>query len=43
MDFCVGGRYREMVPNRRLVATERFDDLQPPGEMVMACALRPVP
>jgi uncharacterized protein YndB with AHSA1/START domain len=40
MDFCVGGRYREMAPKKRLVATERFDDLKLPGEMVMAYVLR---
>jgi uncharacterized protein YndB with AHSA1/START domain len=37
-----GGTWREVVPHERLVATDRFDDPNLPGEMVMTYRLRPV-
>jgi uncharacterized protein YndB with AHSA1/START domain len=37
-----GGEYRELVPNARLVYTDRFDDPNLPGEMVVTVALTPV-
>jgi uncharacterized protein YndB with AHSA1/START domain len=37
-----GGSYREIVPNERLVATDRFDDDKLPGEMLTTYTLRAV-
>ncbi len=37
-----GGTWREVVPHERLVATDRFDDPNLPGEMIMTYRLRPV-
>jgi uncharacterized protein YndB with AHSA1/START domain len=37
-----GGEYRELVPNERLVYTDRFDDPNLPGEMQVTVMLRPV-
>jgi len=37
-----GGAYREVVPNEKLVATDRFDDPGLPGEMLTTYALRVV-
>jgi uncharacterized protein YndB with AHSA1/START domain len=37
-----GGSYREVKPNEKLVATDRFDDEKLPGEMLMTYILRPV-
>lgn len=37
-----GGAYREVKPNEKLVATDRFDDEKLPGEMLMTYTLRPV-
>lgn len=38
-----GGAYRELVPNERLVATDRFEDPSLAGEMVTTYSLRVVP
>ena len=37
-----GGIYREMVPNEKLVYTDRFDDPNLPGEMVTTVIVRAV-
>lgn len=37
-----GGTWREVVVNERLVATDRFENPNLPGEMVMTYQLRPV-
>ena len=37
-----GGEYREMVPNERLVYTDRFDDPNLPGEIVVTVTLKAV-
>jgi uncharacterized protein YndB with AHSA1/START domain len=37
-----GGSFREIVPNRRLVATDRFDDAALAGEILATYTLRPV-
>lgn len=37
-----GGEYRELVPNERLVYTDRFDDPNLPGEIVVTVTLREV-
>jgi len=37
-----GGEYRELVPNERLVYTDRFDDPNLPGEIVVTMTLREV-
>lgn len=37
-----GGSYREIVPNEKLVATDRFDDAKLAGEMLITYSLRPV-
>ncbi|MBX6322591.1 MAG: SRPBCC family protein [Rhodospirillaceae bacterium] len=37
-----GGTYREVVPNEKLVATDRFDDENLAGEMLTTYTLRPV-
>lgn len=37
-----GGEYLELVPNRRIRHTDRFDDPNLPGEMVVTIDLRPV-
>jgi len=36
-----GGVYRELVPNEKLVYTDKFDDPNLPGEMVTTIELRP--
>jgi uncharacterized protein YndB with AHSA1/START domain len=37
-----GGEYREMVSNERLVYTDRFDDPNLPGEIVVTVTLKAV-
>jgi len=37
-----GGEYRELVPNEKIVATDRFDDPDLPGEIVTTYLLREV-
>lgn len=37
-----GGEYRALVPDERIVVTDRFDDPNLPGEMVTTVALRAV-
>ncbi len=37
-----GGEYLELVPNERLVYTDRFEDPNLPGEMRTSVTLRPV-
>lgn len=37
-----GGEYLELVPNERIRHTDRFDDPNMPGEMVVTVALKPV-
>jgi uncharacterized protein YndB with AHSA1/START domain len=37
-----GGRYLELVPNERIVNTDRFDDPNLPGEMVTTVTFRAV-
>lgn len=37
-----GGEYLELVPNARIRHTDRFDDPNLPGEMVVTIALTPV-
>ncbi|MGY8523792.1 SRPBCC family protein [Paracidovorax citrulli] len=37
-----GGEYRELVPGERVVATDRFDDANLPGEMLTTFVLRAV-
>lgn len=37
-----GGEYREIAPNERLVYTDRFDDPNLPGEMVVTVELKSV-
>lgn len=37
-----GGEYLELVPNERLVYTDRFDDPNLPGEMKVTVTLKPV-
>jgi uncharacterized protein YndB with AHSA1/START domain len=37
-----GGEYRELVPNERLVYTDRFDDPNLPGEMQVTVTLKKV-
>ena len=37
-----GGRYLEIVPNERIVATDVFDDPSLPGEIVTTTRIRPV-
>jgi len=37
-----GGSYHEVKPNEKLVATDRFDDENLPGEMLTTYTLRPV-
>lgn len=37
-----GGEYIELVPNERIVNTDRFDDPNLPGEMRTTVSLRPV-
>lgn len=37
-----GGEYRELVPNERIVATDRFDDANLPGEIVTTTVFRQV-
>ena len=37
-----GGKYLELVPNERIVHTDRFDDPNLPGEMQTTVTLKPV-
>ncbi len=37
-----GGEYLELVPNQRIRHTDRFDDPNLPGEMLVTISLRPV-
>jgi uncharacterized protein YndB with AHSA1/START domain len=37
-----GGEYLELIPNARLVYTDRFDDANLPGEMTVTVTLKPV-
>jgi uncharacterized protein YndB with AHSA1/START domain len=37
-----GGDYRELVPNEKIVATDRFEDSTLPGEIVTTTTLRAV-
>ena len=37
-----GGEYLELLPNRRICHTDRFDDPNVPGEMRTTVSLRPV-
>jgi uncharacterized protein YndB with AHSA1/START domain len=37
-----GGTYLELVPNERIRHTDKFDDANLPGEMVVTIELRPV-
>ncbi len=37
-----GGEYRELVPNERLVYTDRFDDPNLPGEILVTVTLKAV-
>lgn len=37
-----GGTYLELVPNERIVYTDRFDDPNLPGEMLATIELKPV-
>lgn len=37
-----GGRYLELVPNERVVNTDRFDDTSLPGEMITTFTLKAV-
>ena len=37
-----GGEYRELVPNEKLVYTDKFDDPNLPGEILVTVNLKPV-
>ncbi|MBI2382004.1 MAG: SRPBCC family protein [Gammaproteobacteria bacterium] len=37
-----GGKYLELVPNEIIRHTDRFDDTNLPGEMIMTLSLKPV-
>lgn len=37
-----GGVYKELVPNKRIVHTDRFEDPKNPGEMTVTIDLKPV-
>jgi uncharacterized protein YndB with AHSA1/START domain len=37
-----GGAYRELVPSERLVYTDKFDDPNLPGEMLVTVTFKPV-
>jgi uncharacterized protein YndB with AHSA1/START domain len=37
-----GGEYRELVPNEKIVATDRFEDAALPGEIITTTSFRPV-
>ena len=37
-----GGTYRELVPNQRLVYTDKFDDPNLPGEMITTVTIKKV-
>lgn len=37
-----GGKYLELVPNERILHTDKFDDESLPGEMRTTIALKPV-
>ena len=38
----IGGEFRELVPNERLVYTDKFDDPNLPGEMRITVTLKQV-
>jgi uncharacterized protein YndB with AHSA1/START domain len=38
-----GGEYRELVPNERIVHTDKFDDPNLPGEMTATITFKKVP
>jgi uncharacterized protein YndB with AHSA1/START domain len=40
-EHSFGGEYRELVPNERIVYTDRFDDPNLPGEMKTTVTLKP--
>jgi uncharacterized protein YndB with AHSA1/START domain len=40
--FSFGGKYIEVAPNQKLVATDRFDDANLSGEMLTTYTLRAV-
>ena len=42
VDHSFGGKYLELVPNERLVYTDRFDDPNLPGEMKVTVELKAV-
>lgn len=37
-----GGEYRELIPNERIVATDRFEDAGLPGEIITTTSFRAV-
>ncbi len=41
-EHSFGGAYREWVPNEKIVATDRFDDANLPGEILTTFRLRAV-
>jgi uncharacterized protein YndB with AHSA1/START domain len=41
-EHSFGGEYRELVPNEKVVATDRFDNPGLPGEIVTTTTLRAV-
>ena len=42
-EHTFGGEYLEMLPNERIVATDRFENTELPGEIITTYELRPVP
>ncbi|MCK9508434.1 MAG: SRPBCC family protein [Pigmentiphaga sp.] len=41
-EHTFGGEYLELVPNQRIVATDRFEDTRLPGEIITTYRLRTV-
>jgi hypothetical protein len=41
-EMFFGGFYKELVPNERIVHTDRFEDPNLPGEMTVTITLKPV-
>ena len=41
-DHSFGGEYKELLPNQRLVYTDKFDDPNLPGEMRVTVSLKQV-
>jgi uncharacterized protein YndB with AHSA1/START domain len=41
-EMFFGGTFVELVPNERIVYTDRFDDPNLPGEMTLTVVLKPV-